>query len=142
MASILSPFDTETPEGRSKERYRRAALTTVTSILARALGMFTGLAWIRLSISSLGKERYGLWMAVGSLVSFANLADLGLARGMQNHLSEANGRDDRELGARYFSTGLATLMTISLLLAVVAIPAVLYVPWNSLLNVQDVKLEQ
>jgi hypothetical protein len=44
MASILSPFDTGTPEGRSKERYRRAALTTATSIVARALGIFTGLA--------------------------------------------------------------------------------------------------
>src|ERR1041385_8128703 len=90
----LRPFDTGTPEGRSKERYRRAALTTISSMIARGLGIFTGLAWIRLSLSYLGNERYGLWVAVSSIVGWANLADLGLARGIQNHLSEANGQDD------------------------------------------------
>lgn len=133
----LKPFDTSTPEGRSSERYRRAALTTATSFVARFLGIFTGLAWIRLSLSYLGKERYGLWMAVGSLVAWANLADFGLARGMQNHLSQANGRDDRALAARYVSTGLATLTGVALLLAFIATPLVILFPWTSLLNVNN-----
>ena len=30
----LSPFDTTLPEGRSHERYRRAALTSLASLLA------------------------------------------------------------------------------------------------------------
>ncbi len=133
----LQPFDVSTPEGRSNERYRRAALTTAASVVARVLGIFTGLAWMRLSISYLGKERYGLWMAVGSLVAWANLADLGLARGMQNHLSQANGKDDRALAARYVSTGLLTLTGVALLLALVSAPAVLSVPWTELLNVKN-----
>lgn len=133
----LQPFDTSTPEGRSKERYRRAALTTVASFVSRVLGIFTGLAWMRLSISYLGKERYGLWMAVGSLVAWANLADFGLARGMQNHLSQANGQDDRELAARYVSTGLFTLTGVAILCALISMPAVLFVPWSSVLNVKD-----
>src|SRR5438045_1951724 len=95
----LRSFDTSTPEGRSSERYRRAALTTVTSMAARGIGIFTGLAWVRLSLSYLGEERYGLWMAIGSLLAWANLADLGLARGMQNHLSQANGQDDPVLAS-------------------------------------------
>jgi O-antigen/teichoic acid export membrane protein len=139
LVSILriTPFETITAEGRSNERYRRAALTTVTSMIARVLGIFTGLAWIRLSISYLGKEQYGLWMAVGSLAAWANLADLGLARGMQNHLSEANGKDDRELASRYVSTGLVALSAVAILFAILATPAVLFLPWASLLNVKD-----
>jgi O-antigen/teichoic acid export membrane protein len=133
----LKPFDTSTPEGRSNERYRRAALTTAMSIVARVLGIFTGLAWIRLSISYLGKERYGLWMAVGSLVAWANLADFGLARGMQNHLSQANGQDDRALAGRYVSTGLATLTGAALLFALISAPFVVLLPWTSILNVTN-----
>jgi len=133
----LRPFDITTTEGRSSERYRRAALTTVSSMIARGLGIFTGLAWIRLSLSYLGKERYGLWMAVGSLVAWANLADLGLARGMQNHLSEANGQDDQELASRYVSTGLVALTTIAVALALLSIPLLVVVPWAGLLNVRD-----
>jgi len=136
----LRPFDTTTPEGRSHERYRRAALTTVTSILARGLGIFTGLAWIRLSLSYLGKDRYGLWMAIGSIVGWANLADLGLARGIQNHLSAANGRDDRELAARYVSTGLVALASLAIGLAVLSIPALFFVSWADVLNVRDAGL--
>jgi O-antigen/teichoic acid export membrane protein len=133
----LTPFDTTTADGRSKERYRRAALTTVTTMIARAVGVFTGLAWIRLSLSYLGKDRYGLWMAMGSLVSWMNLADLGLARGMQNHLSQANGQDDRELAGRYVSTGLATLGIVALALAVVFTPLLFAIPWANVLNVHD-----
>src|SRR5688500_5295590 len=57
----LRRFDTSTPEGRASERYRRAALTTASAMMAHGLGVFTGLAWVRLSLSYLGKERYGLW---------------------------------------------------------------------------------
>ncbi len=137
--SILrfQPFDTSTPEGRSNERYRRAALTTATSIIARVLGIFTGLAWIRLSISYLGKERYGLWMAVGSIVAWANLADFGLARGMQNHLSQANGQDDRDLASRYVSTGLFALTSAAVLFGFIAAPFIMYVPWANVLNVAN-----
>ena len=133
----LTPFDTSTPEGRSNERYRRAALSTLTSMISSGLGIFTGLATLRISIGYLGKERYGLWMAVGSLITWANLADLGLARGMQNHLSHANGRDDKELAARYVSTGVVALAMIALALACVATPVVLTVPWSSILNLRD-----
>jgi O-antigen/teichoic acid export membrane protein len=133
----LKPFDTTTPEGRSSERYRRAALTTVTSMVARGVGIFTGLAWIHLSLSYLGKARYGLWMTMDSLINWMNLADLGLARGMQNHLSEANGQDDPELAGRYVSTGLATMAGAALLIAVVATPVVFMVSWSDALNVKD-----
>jgi O-antigen/teichoic acid export membrane protein len=76
-------------------------------------------------------------MAVGSLVAWANLADFGLARGMQNHLSAANGKDDRELAARYVSTGLFTLTGVAVIFALLSTPAVLFVPWTSLLNVKN-----
>ena len=133
----LRPFDTSSPEGRSNERYRRAALTTVTTMAAQALGIFTGLAWIRLSLSYLGEERYGLWIAIGSLVAWANLADMGLARGMQNHLSQANGQDDRELASRYVSTGLVALGSVALILGLLSAPVVLLFPWATFLNLRD-----
>lgn len=142
MRSVLRlrPFDTSTPAGRSNERYRRAALTTAVSFASRFLGIFTGLAWIRLSLSYLGREQYGLWMTVGSVLAWANLADLGLARGMQNHLSQANGEDDRELASRYISTGFVALSCIALTLGIGCAPLVALVPWHRVLNVQNAAL--
>jgi O-antigen/teichoic acid export membrane protein len=139
LAAVLrtAPHDVSTAEGRSKERYRRAALSTVTSAVAQGLGIFTGLASIRITIGYLGKEQYGLWMAVSALLTWAALADFGLGRGVQNHLSEAYGLDDRDAAARFVSTGFVVLSAIALVFTVVMAPLVLVVPWGRVLNVQD-----
>ena len=63
----LKPFDTATQEGRSLERYRRAGLTTVTSVMAKGVTVATSLITVRLTIHYLGTERYGLWMTITSL---------------------------------------------------------------------------
>ncbi len=136
----LSAHDTSTAEGRSRERYRRAALSTVTSLLAHGLGVFTGLFSIRVTLGYLGKERYGLWMAISSLLTWAALADFGLARGMQNHLSEAHGQDDQDAAARYVSTGFAALSIVALVLAVVFLPVLFFMPWTKVLAVSDASL--
>lgn len=132
-----TPYDTSTAEGRSSERYRRAALSTLTSLLAHGLGIGTGLLSIRITLSYLGKERYGLWMATSSLLTWAALADFGLARGMQNHLSEAHGHEDKDAAARYVSTGFVTLTLIALALAVAFAPFLFVIPWTRALNVDD-----
>lgn len=132
-----TPHDVSTAEGRSKERYRRAALSTVTSAIAQGLGIFTGLASIRITIGYLGKEQYGLWMAVSALLTWAALADFGLGRGVQNHLSEAYGLEDRDAAARYVSTGFVVLSVIALLFTVVMLPLLFVIPWVRVLNVQD-----
>jgi len=58
----LRPFDTSTSDGRSKERLRRAAMTTVSAGAARVVGLSATLITVPLTYSYLGQERYGLWM--------------------------------------------------------------------------------
>ncbi len=136
----LKPYDTSTAEGRALERYRRAALSSVTNALFHGLGAFTGLLSIRLTVGYLGKEQYGLWMAISALLTWAALADFGLGRGVQNHLSEAYGRDDPEAAARHVSTGFFTLLAIAFAFVVGLAPLLAWVPWTRILNVQDPSL--
>ena len=56
----LRPFDVGTPLGRSNERYRRIALTTLSSFGARGVGSVIGLFSVPLLLGYLGKERFGL----------------------------------------------------------------------------------
>lgn len=133
----LRPYDTSTEEGRSKERHRRAAWTTVTSFAARGLAALTSVVSIPLTVGYLGKEQYGMWMAIGSLLTWAVLADFGLARGLQNHLSEAHGKDDKEAAARHMSTAFFALLGLALFFAAIFAPALFFVPWASLLKIED-----
>src|SRR5215203_1127934 len=90
----LRPFDGSTPEGRSKERYRRAVLTTLALATAQGIMTLSSFIWIPLVVGYLGSERSGLLLTIVSLTTILQFADLGIGNGLLNALSEANGRDD------------------------------------------------
>lgn len=136
------PYDTSTPEGRSLERDRRAAWTTLTTVAARVLEVSLALVTIPLTIGYLGKEHYGLWMVLSSLLTWANLADLGLLRGLQNHLSDAYGRDDEGAAGRAMTTAFFALTTLALVLGAAGAVALWAVPWASVLRITDPTLER
>lgn len=133
----LEAYDTSTAAGRSRERYRRAALTTVTAFGARGLIAVESLISVPITIGYLGKERYGLWSATNAILAWAALADFGLARGLQNHLSEAYGKGDHTTAAKQVSTAFFALLFIAMGLACLFLPAVYFVPWTRVLNVKD-----
>src|ERR1043166_7111587 len=74
----FQPFDTSTTEGSSKERYRRIALTSATSILSKAVSLLTMLVSVPLTVNYLGPERFGLWMTISSVIAFLVFADFGI----------------------------------------------------------------
>ena len=77
----LKEFDTSTPQGRSLERYRRVALTVVTTAGAKLVAILTTLVTVPLTLHYLGAERYGMWMTISSIVAMMGLADLGMGLG-------------------------------------------------------------
>lgn len=133
----LQPYDTTTEEGRALERYRRASWTTATSFLSRGLSALTSIVSVPLTMRYLGREQYGMWMAIGSLLTWAVLADFGLARGLQNHLSEAHGKDDEAAAGQHMSTGFFALLGLALLFAVLFLPTLYLIPWESLLKISE-----
>jgi len=92
--------------GALPRRDRQAVKTAGANVTVLALGYAIRLAVIPLSLKLLGPERYGLWLAVGSLIAWGGVADLGLAPGLVNLVASACGRDDRASARRYISTAL------------------------------------
>jgi O-antigen/teichoic acid export membrane protein len=133
----LKPFDTSHDEGRSQERYRRAALTTLASVLGRAVTVFTSLLTVRLTLRYLGTERYGLWMSVTSIVSLLFFADLGIGNGLLNAIAEARGRDDVEAVHRYVSSAFFVLVGITTLFLGVFVCVYPFIPWPRVFNVSS-----
>ncbi len=127
--------DLSLASGRSKERYRRAGLSTVVSIAARAIQIFTSLVTVPLTLHYLGPQRYGMWMVMSSLIAMLGFADLGLGYGLLNAVSGAHGRDDKEEAARYVSSAFFALVAISILLLAAFAAGYTIVPWGRLFNV-------
>ena len=133
----LRPFDTSTEAGRSRERFRRAALTTMTSVAARAIGLLTGLISVPLTFRYLGAERYGIWMVLISIIAAMSFADLGIGNGLMNAVSEAYGKDDHNLAREYVTSALALMLCIAAFLALAGAIAYPFLPWPRLFNVKS-----
>jgi len=99
----LRPFDTCTPEGRAKERVRRASLTALTAATARVIAMLTPLVSLPLTLGYLGLERYGMWQTISSVIGMMAFADLGMGSGLQTSIAQASGRNDKQEASRVFN---------------------------------------
>jgi O-antigen/teichoic acid export membrane protein len=126
-----------TEEGRSKERYRRATLTTISSAAAMGASLLTTLISVRLTVRYLGTERYGLWMTVISFLAMLSFADLGMGNGLLNAISEAHGKDDRESARKNVSSAFFMLSGVAVLMLLVFAIAYPFVPWPRVFNISS-----
>lgn len=117
---------------RSTERYRRAAITGCTSILAKLVVLATTIISVPLTYRYLGTDRYGLWMTVTSFVLFLGFADFGVGNGLVAAVSEAHGRDDEELAHRQVSCAFFLLCAIGFGILLIFAAIYPFTPWAKL----------
>lgn len=120
---------------RSRERYRRAAVTFAAQLAGQGVALIVLLASVPLALGYLGRERFGLWMTAVAAAELLSFAALGLDKGLLNALAAADGRDDRVAARRLLSTAFAVIGAI--VVALLALLALGYraLPWARLLNV-------
>ena len=140
MASVTrrQPFDTSTLEGRSKERYRRIALTMTSGLFARVLALLVTLLMVPITLAYLGKNQFGLWAAMTSTVVWLGVFDFGVSTGLVNALAEANGRDDKEAAGAYVSTAGILLTLIACGMGCVLLVAAPHVAWGAVFATKGV----
>jgi O-antigen/teichoic acid export membrane protein len=137
----VQPFETSTPEGRSAERYRRIAWSTVLAVIARVVLVAVTFISVPLVVGYLGAERYGMWLTISSLLAVLGPLDLGVGNGLRQMVAEASGRDDGEASRRAISSALILLSAIALVV-VVAVPLVYpSVSWAALFNVSSTQAQ-
>ncbi len=68
--------------GTSKERYRRILLSGGSALIVNFFSIIINFIIIPLTVNFLGQERYGLWMAITSLLALRSFSDLGLVNGL------------------------------------------------------------
>lgn len=135
--TLFTAFDSSSAEGRSKERHRRALLTTLASGLAKAISVGTNLISVPLTLRYLGTERYGLWMTMSSLILFLGFSDLGISNGLLNGIAKSHGVQDRRLAQQYVSSAFFFLTAIAGSLGLVLAIAYRWIPWNAIFHVRS-----
>jgi O-antigen/teichoic acid export membrane protein len=138
-AALVSaaPFEQRSEQARARERHRRVALSIVAAALARLVSVGTTLVSVPLTLHYLGAERYGMWIAMSSVIAMLAFADLGMGSGILNAVAESHGRDDRDTMRRNISSGYLILGLIGALAAAVFFVLYPHFDWGRLFNVQS-----
>jgi O-antigen/teichoic acid export membrane protein len=137
ISSLVQIFQAQTDRG--KERYRRAALTGAASLFQRGLTILISFASVPLTIHYLGPERYGVWLTISSILVWLALTDFGLAgNALINVLSEAHGRDDKQLARQYVASAVWSLSALAAVLGIVTIIVFRYIPWTALFHSRSI----
>lgn len=133
----LKPFDISTEEGRSKERYRRIALTAMASSTAKAITILTSFISVPLTLNYLGPERYGLWMTISSVIAMMTFADLGIGNGLMNAVAEAFGEDDIVGIKRHIANAMTILGIVAFAMVLIFFSFYSFIDWGSFFNVKS-----
>ena len=120
---------------RGKRRYRRAAATSATSLVARGANLASFLLVVPLTVRYLGSVRYGVWMTALSIVGFLGLTNLGMGNALITLIARTDAVDDERDAGRYVSTAVFLFAAISLILGVAAIATFSIIPWSAVFNV-------
>lgn len=132
----LSPFDQTTEEGRAQERHRKVLLSALASAAAKVISVSTALISVPLTLNYLGVERYGLWMAISSVIAMLSFADLGMGNGVLSEVAKAHGKDDTNKIRSIISSGFAALIGMGTIVLVIFGIAYPFISWPALFNVK------
>ena len=131
------PSADSSPEGRGQERYRRAAWTTLVMIMARMSNILTGLITVPITLSYLGEDLYGVWMALTGFVGFLSFYDFGIGTGLRNMLIKCAARDDDGMARTLIFNAMFALTILSSVMILSVLTLFPHIPWEELIKCKN-----
>jgi O-antigen/teichoic acid export membrane protein len=104
------------PADQGQLRYQRIIHSTIAATVARGVNLFVSFISVPLAVGYLGRERYGVWITISSLLIFLSFTDFGLGSSLLNALSDAHGRQDRDQAKRYVASAFWLLAIMAVVL--------------------------
>ena len=126
---------------RSEDRHKKIIKTAWTGLITRAISIAVSFLMVSLAINYLGKEQYGLWIAVSSLVAMFGFMDGGAGNAVINLVAYSKGEKNNDL-AKIVSTSFFSLMGLAILSCLLFLAIFPFVSWGWLMGVQELKLSQ
>ena len=102
------------------ERYRRMRLAVLTSVASKIVRLGSQTVIVAITLQHLGTTAYGLWVTAVAALGWLSWGQAGLAPGLTNAISAADGEERLEDQGVYFTTALTLVFAICMGLFVVA----------------------
>ncbi|MBN1639316.1 MAG: oligosaccharide flippase family protein [Ignavibacteriales bacterium] len=130
--NVLNPMLSFFSKGHA--RTLRAKRNISVAFITKLISMLISFLVVPITLNYVDSTRYGIWIAISTIIHWFAFMDVGLGNGLRNKLAEALAVKDIELGKTYVSSSFALLSLISILLFIVFLIIALFVDWNRVLN--------
>lgn len=98
----------------ANKREWTALLATIFSLLNKLVSLLAIFFYVRWTIPYLGQERFGVWMAMSSIIAFiAVFSDLGLGSSLVNYIAATKLKEERSTLKEYISSAFFFLLIMS-----------------------------
>lgn len=107
----------------------------IASFFLKGISILISLQVVPLTINYINSTKYGIWLALSSIIAWLAYFDFGFANGFRNRFSEARSNGDTLLAREYVSTTYAVLLILFSGIFLVTVLINSFLDWSSILNV-------
>jgi O-antigen/teichoic acid export membrane protein len=125
------------PNSVGATRLRRARLTSIAQLANRFITLGVGFLTVPLAVAVLGREEYGVWLTMVSLITWFAMSDLGLPSALVNPLSAAIGQGNSSRIRELVSTSSLLLASVGLLVTGVGCLLIFVLPIEHILGMSN-----
>lgn len=122
---------------KGTERTIDAKKNIAIALLIKGLSFFVSLLYIPLLLNYLDETKYGIWVALSSIVAWISIADMGLGNGLKNKLAESYATNDVIRGKSLISTAYFYIALIFLFVSILFSIINNFIDWTKVLNVSN-----
>lgn len=108
---------------------REISINIGFSFLAKGIALLVSFISVPLLLAYLGKDTYGIWLTIFSVISWMSFFDLGLGNGLRNHLTHTFAENDNKKAQEYISTAYWLLGSFILICIGILQFGVFFIDW-------------
>lgn len=121
-------------ELNSESRNRNLKTQIYLSIILRGTSIILSFYVVRMTLGYLGKDFYGIWIVLLSIVSWISLFDIGIANGLRNKLTIALANNDILDARKNISTAYVAVTFVGVLVFIGSAVCTFLLDWASIFN--------
>jgi O-antigen/teichoic acid export membrane protein len=117
--------------GSDKALTGKVNFNIAVSFALRGISIIISFLIVPYSLKLLDTNKYGIWLAISSTVSWISILDIGLANGLRNKVAEYIAKKEYDQAKISVSSTYAILLLIILPIAIIFSIAAPFINWNS-----------
>jgi len=129
-------------EQRAHKRTRLVKKNILFSFFFKGGSIALNFLLVPMLIAFLGTEKYGIWLLLTSITTWASFCDFGLGNGLKNKLSEALAEEDHHKAKVYISTTYAYVFLIVSAITLIYFGVERFIPWTEVVNSNAIGLNE